>query len=55
MLDKYARHEEKFDRSRKVTTKKKDEIIDLIVKDRYAREKISAQLTREVKLSRCTI
>jgi hypothetical protein len=55
ILDKYTRHEEKSDRSRKTTTEKKNEVIDLIIKDKYAREKTSAQLTREVELSRSTI
>ena len=55
VLDKYARHEEKSGRPRKATTEKEDEVIDLVIKDRYAREKTSAQLAREVGLSRCTV
>jgi transposase len=55
ILDKYTRHEEKSGRPRKATTEKEDEVIDLIIKDRYAREKTSAQLTREVELSRSTV
>jgi hypothetical protein len=51
VLDKYTRHEERCDRPSKVFIEKKNKVIDLVIKDRYAREKSSAQLTRDSNLS----
>ncbi len=55
ILDKYTRHESKSDRSIKVTVKKKEEVIQLVVKDRYAREKFTAKIEHDSDLSRTTV
>jgi hypothetical protein len=55
VLDKYTRHEERCDRFSKVFIEKENEVINLVINDRYAREKSSAQLTRDSNLSRVIV
>jgi hypothetical protein len=55
ILDKYVIHESKSGRSIKATVKKEEEIIQLIERDRYDREKIFDQIAYECDLSRITV
>jgi hypothetical protein len=55
ILDKYTRHESKPDRPIKATVKKEEEVIQLVVKDRYAREKSTAEIEHDSDLSRTTV
>jgi hypothetical protein len=55
ILDKYTRHAAKSDRPIKVTVKKEEEVIKLVVKDRYAREKFTAKIEHDSDLSRTIV
>jgi hypothetical protein len=55
ILDKYVIHQSKSGRSIKATAKKEEEIIQLIERNRYDREKTFDQITHECDLARITI
>jgi hypothetical protein len=55
ILNKYTRHEEKSERSIKTTKEKEEEVIQLILKNRYAREKFIYEIAHQADLSRTTI
>ncbi len=55
ILDKYTRHAAKSDRSIKATVKKEEEVIKLVVKDRYVREKFTAKIEHDSDLSRTIV
>jgi hypothetical protein len=55
ILDKYTCHAAKLDRSIKATVKKEEEVIKLVVKDRYVREKFTAKIEHDSDLSRTIV
>jgi hypothetical protein len=55
ILDKYIRHAVKSDRSIKATVKKEEEVIKLVVKNRYAREKFTAKIEHDSDLFRTIV